>query len=75
MDLLSFFKHYERVADEHHYAELQADFHASQSFPRMPPSAMLRQAANLYTPIMFEIFRKEFEMFMDCTLFSCGELS
>ncbi|XP_020250033.1 protein FAR1-RELATED SEQUENCE 5-like [Asparagus officinalis] len=74
LDLLSFFKHYERVVDEHRYAELQADFHASQSFPRIPPSKMLRQAANLYTPVVFEIFRKEFEMFMDCMLFSCGEV-
>ncbi|XP_020574295.1 protein FAR1-RELATED SEQUENCE 5-like isoform X1 [Phalaenopsis equestris] len=74
LDLLSFFKHYERVVDEHRYAELQADFHASQSFPRIPPSKMLRQAANLYTPAVFEIFRREFEMFMDCMLFSCGEV-
>ncbi|WOL12455.1 protein FAR1-RELATED SEQUENCE 5-like isoform X1 [Canna indica] len=73
LDLLSFFKQYERVLDEHRYAELQADFHASQSFPRIPPSKLLRQAANMYTPVVFEIFRKEFEMFMDCMLFSCGE--
>ncbi|PKU74683.1 protein FAR1-RELATED SEQUENCE 5 isoform X1 [Dendrobium catenatum] len=74
LDLLSFFKHYERVVEEHRYSELQADFHASQSFPRIPPSKMLRQAANLYTPVVFEIFRREFEMFMDCMLFSCGEV-
>ncbi|KAJ8465307.1 hypothetical protein OPV22_027859 [Ensete ventricosum] len=74
LDLLSFFKHYERVLDEHRYAELQADFHASQSFPRIPPSKLLRQAANVYTPVIFEVFRKEFEMFMDCMLFSCGEV-
>ncbi|XP_008782870.1 protein FAR1-RELATED SEQUENCE 5-like isoform X2 [Phoenix dactylifera] len=74
LDLLSFFKHYERVVDEHRYAELQADFHASQSFPRIPPSKMLRQAANIYTPVVFEIFRREFEMFMDCMLYSCGEV-
>ncbi|XP_008792843.2 protein FAR1-RELATED SEQUENCE 5-like isoform X2 [Phoenix dactylifera] len=74
LDLLSFFKQYERVVDEHRYAELQADFHASQSFPRIPPSKMLRQAANLYTPTMFEMFRKEFEIFMDCMLYNCGEV-
>lgn len=74
LDLFSFFKHYERVVDEHRYAELQADFHASQSFPRIPPSKMLRQAANLYTPVVFEIFRREFEMFMDCMLYGCGEV-
>ncbi|URE16969.1 FAR1 DNA-binding domain, partial [Musa troglodytarum] len=74
LDLLSFFKQYERVLDEHRYAELQADFHASQSFPRIPPSKLLKQAANIYTPVVFEIFRKEFEMFMDSMLFGCGEV-
>lgn len=74
LDLVSFFKHYERVVDEHRYAELQADFHASQSFPRIPPSKMLRQAASLYTPVVFEIFRREFELFMDCMLYGCGEV-
>ncbi|XP_052148968.1 protein FAR1-RELATED SEQUENCE 5-like isoform X2 [Oryza glaberrima] len=72
-DLLSFFKHYERMLDEYRYAELQADFHASQSFPRIPPSKMLRQAANMYTPVVFEIFRREFEMFVDSVIYSCGE--
>jgi zinc finger SWIM domain-containing protein 3 len=72
-DLFSFFKHYERVLDEHRYAELQADFHASQSFPRIPPSKMLRHAANMYTPVVFEVFRREFEMFVDSVIYSCGE--
>ncbi|XP_044362126.1 protein FAR1-RELATED SEQUENCE 5 isoform X1 [Triticum aestivum] len=72
-DFLSFFKHYERVLDEHRYAELQADFHASQSFPRIPPSKMLKQAANIYTPVVFEKFRREFEMFVDSVIYSCGE--
>ncbi|XP_072977790.1 protein FAR1-RELATED SEQUENCE 5-like [Typha angustifolia] len=74
IDLLTFFKYYERLVDEHRYAELQADFHASQSFPRVPPSKMLKQAANLYTPAIFEIFRREFEVFMDCMLYSSGEV-
>ncbi|CAL9060236.1 protein FAR1-RELATED SEQUENCE 5-like isoform X1 [Musa acuminata AAA Group] len=74
LDLSSFFKHYERVVDDHRYAELQADFHASQSFPRIPPSKMLKQAATLYTPAVFEMFRKEFEVFMDCMLYSYGEV-
>ena len=34
---------------------------------------MLKQAAHTYTPVVFEIFRKEFELFMDSVLFSCGE--
>ncbi|KAL6660224.1 hypothetical protein ACP70R_002346 [Stipagrostis hirtigluma subsp. patula] len=72
-DLASFFKHFERVLDELRYAELQADFHASQSFPRIPPSKMLRQAANMYTPVVFEIFHREFEMSVDSVIYSCGE--
>ncbi|PKA52951.1 Protein FAR1-like sequence 5 [Apostasia shenzhenica] len=72
-DLFSFFKNYEKVLSEYRYAELQADFHASQSFPRIPPSKMLRQAASMYTPAVFEIFRKEFEVFMDCMLYNSGE--
>ncbi|CAL5071788.1 unnamed protein product [Urochloa decumbens] len=73
LDLLSFFKHYERAVDEHRYAELQADFQSSQSYPRIPPAKMLKQTAHTYTPVVFEIFRKEFELFMDSVLFSCGE--
>uniref|UniRef100_A0ACD5YRS4 Uncharacterized protein n=2 Tax=Avena sativa TaxID=4498 RepID=A0ACD5YRS4_AVESA len=73
LDLLSFFKHYERAVDEHRYAELQADFQASQSYPRIPPAKMLKQTSHTYTPVVFEIFRKEFELFMDSVLFSCGE--
>ncbi|XP_042428397.1 protein FAR1-RELATED SEQUENCE 5-like isoform X2 [Zingiber officinale] len=73
LDFFSFFKHYKRVVDDHRYAELQADFHASQSIPRIPPSKMLRQAAALYTPTVFEMFRKEFEVFMDCMLYFHGQ--
>ncbi|KAJ4783065.1 Protein FAR1-RELATED SEQUENCE 5 [Rhynchospora pubera] len=72
LDLFSFFKHYERALEEHRYAELQADFNASQSFPRIPQSRLLRQAAGIYTPVVFEIFRREFEMFVDSVLYSCG---
>lgn len=72
-DLASFLKNYEKVVSECRYAELQADFHASQSFPRIPPSKMLRQAASMYTPAVFEMFRKEFDVFMDCLLYNSGE--
>ncbi|KAJ4791674.1 Protein FAR1-RELATED SEQUENCE 5 [Rhynchospora pubera] len=74
MDLLSFFKHYERVVDEHRYAELQADFYASQSLPRIPPAKLLKQAANIYTPVVFDVFRKEFDMFMDSVLYTTCEV-
>ena len=34
---------------------------------------MLRQAASMYTPVVFEIFRREFEMFVDSVIYSCGK--
>ncbi|KAJ3673658.1 hypothetical protein LUZ60_005650 [Juncus effusus] len=72
LDLFAYFKHFERALEENRYAELQADFNASQSFPRIPQSKLLKQAANFYTPNIFEIFRKEFEMFVDSVLFTCN---
>jgi zinc finger SWIM domain-containing protein 3 len=55
------------------YAELQADFRASQLIPRIPPSKMLKHAANIYTLVVFENFRREFEMFVDPVICSSGE--
>jgi len=34
---------------------------------------MLRQAASMYTPVVFEIFRREFEMFVDSVIYRCGK--
>ncbi len=36
LDLLDFFKHFERAVDDRRHAELQSDFYASQTSPRMP---------------------------------------
>ncbi|PKA56056.1 Protein FAR1-like sequence 5 [Apostasia shenzhenica] len=73
-DLSHFFKQYERLMEEKQYAELQADYHSNQGTPRIPPLRMLWQAANMYTPAVFDIFRKEFELFMNCVVYSCGEI-
>ena len=62
------------MLDEHRFAELQADFHTGQSFPRVPPSKMLRQATSMYTPAVFEIFQKEFEVFLNSISYSCREI-
>ncbi|KAJ3669795.1 hypothetical protein LUZ60_010119 [Juncus effusus] len=72
LDLLSFFKHFEQILDEYSFVELQSDFKMSQTAERVPPSKMLKQAVNLYTPSVFEIFKKEFEVFLDCL---CYEIS
>lgn len=71
-DLLQFLKHFERVLEEQRDAELQADFHATLSTSAMAPSRMLKQAASVYTPAVFEMFQREFEMSMDCMVYNSG---
>ncbi|KAJ4746446.1 Protein FAR1-RELATED SEQUENCE 5 [Rhynchospora pubera] len=73
IDLLTFFKHYEQMLDEQRFLELQADFRATQSAVRVLPSKMLRQAAESYTPAVYEIFKREFEVFLDCMLYNSME--
>ncbi|KAG0487167.1 hypothetical protein HPP92_009262 [Vanilla planifolia] len=72
-ELLHFFEYYERLLEDRRCAELQADAHASQSARKLPSMRVLRQAANLYTPAAYKMFEKEFELYMDCMLYSCGE--
>ncbi|XP_026666304.2 protein FAR1-RELATED SEQUENCE 4-like [Phoenix dactylifera] len=73
-DLSEFLKLYEMLVNERRYAEVQADYHVNQGTPRIPPLRLLWQAANEYTPAVFEMFRREFELFMDCMVYSCGEV-
>ncbi|XP_020251246.1 protein FAR1-RELATED SEQUENCE 5-like isoform X2 [Asparagus officinalis] len=73
MDLTQFFKQYEKSLSEGRHAELQADYHANQGNPRIPPLRLLWQAASAYTPAVFDMFRREFELFMDCMVYNCGE--
>ncbi|XP_020586290.1 protein FAR1-RELATED SEQUENCE 5-like [Phalaenopsis equestris] len=73
-DLSYFFRQYEKLLEEKHSAELQADYNANQDILRIPLLRMLWQAANIYTPAVFEIFRTEFELFMNCVVCSCGEI-
>ncbi|XP_026663036.2 protein FAR1-RELATED SEQUENCE 5-like isoform X2 [Phoenix dactylifera] len=74
LDLLQFLNHYEKAIDGRRHAELQADFQACQISPTIPPTRMLRQAANIYTPVVFKMFQREFEMSMDCLVYGGGEL-
>ncbi|XP_008786389.2 protein FAR1-RELATED SEQUENCE 5-like [Phoenix dactylifera] len=72
-DLLSFFKRYERLVEDRHYNELEADFHAIQSTPEVPLSRLLKQAASIYTPKIYEMFMKEFQLYVDCVIKNCGD--
>jgi zinc finger SWIM domain-containing protein 3 len=73
-DLLNFFEQFERLLYERRSAEMEADVNANQSTKKPPSMRMLRQAANVYTPAAFKMFEREFELYMDCMLYNCGEM-
>ncbi|CAL5086112.1 unnamed protein product [Urochloa decumbens] len=73
-DLLNFFEQFERLLSDRRSAELEADVNASQNTKKPPSMRMLRQAANVYTPAAFKMFEREFELYMDCMLYSFGEM-
>lgn len=71
-DLTLFLKFFESSAENRRQEEIQADYQANQGVPRTP-LPLLWQAVNLYTPTIFELFRKECEQSMDCMAYGCGE--
>ncbi|CAO2036496.1 unnamed protein product [Urochloa humidicola] len=71
-DLSPFLKFFESSAEKRRQEEMQADYQANQGPPRIP-LPLLWQAANLYTPTTFDLFRKECELSMDCMAYGCGE--
>ncbi|KAF0892585.1 hypothetical protein E2562_016877 [Oryza meyeriana var. granulata] len=71
-DLSLFLKFFESSTEKRRQEEIHADYQASQGAPRIS-LPLLWQAANVYTPIIFELFRKEYELCMDCMAYSCGE--
>jgi zinc finger SWIM domain-containing protein 3 len=72
LDLLDFFKHYERAVDDRRHVELDSDFYASQTSLKVPRVRMLTQTSKEYTPAMFEIFKGEYDMVMGCCLYNSG---
>ncbi|KAL6656774.1 hypothetical protein ACP70R_004554 [Stipagrostis hirtigluma subsp. patula] len=73
-DILNFFEQFERLLCDRRSAELEADVNANQRTKKPPSMRILRHAANVYTPAAFKMFEKEFELYMDCMLFSCGDM-
>ncbi|XP_031475738.1 protein FAR1-RELATED SEQUENCE 5-like isoform X2 [Nymphaea colorata] len=64
LDLLRFLEHYERLVEDQRFAELDEDCKANE--PSMLYTHLLREAAKVYTPNVFEIVRKEAMMVLDC---------
>lgn len=72
--LLSFFEHYGRILDRQRHSELQANAYVNPNVQKFPSVNILKQAAIAYTHAAFEMFEKEFDLYMDCILFSYGEV-
>ncbi|XP_024178529.1 protein FAR1-RELATED SEQUENCE 5-like [Rosa chinensis] len=59
-----YIKKFERVANEKHYKELEAEYNSRQKLPsvKVQKSPVLQQAAKIYTPSIFEkYFQEEFD--------------
>ncbi|XP_044383190.1 protein FAR1-RELATED SEQUENCE 5 isoform X2 [Triticum aestivum] len=74
IDLPYFFNRYDKFLEEKRLAEQQADYLGVQMTQRVPPLRLLWQAANTYTPALFEMFRLEFELVLSCMVYCCGEI-
>ncbi|KAG2637704.1 hypothetical protein PVAP13_2NG534306 [Panicum virgatum] len=70
----AFYADMKSVQQKESLTKLEFDVNANQSTKKPPSMRMLRQAANVYTPAAFKMFEREFELYMDCMLYSCGEM-
>lgn len=68
LDVMQFFKHFEKVVNDKRYNELQAEFDARSKLPRnkYPKTPILKQAGEVYTPLIFEKFQEEYEWVGAC---------
>ena len=65
-DLLTFFKHYEKVLDDRRYKELVADFGIMHTSPVLVASVeILQPVEEVYTPEVFTLFQKEYTVIGD----------
>ncbi|KAG4397925.1 hypothetical protein GLYMA_10G238500v4 [Glycine max] len=62
LDVLQFFKHFERVVDEQRYKEIEASEEMSRCLPRLMGNVvLLKHASDIYTPRTFEVFQRAYE--------------
>ncbi|XP_058078167.1 protein FAR1-RELATED SEQUENCE 5-like [Magnolia sinica] len=73
-NILCFFTHYEQVVADLRYQESIADFKMKQSTPVMFLDVkMLKEAAKVYTPKVFEMFQDEYKKILSHSIFKRGE--
>ena len=64
LNINQFFKQFERIVKEKRYSELKQDYEMRQKLPRMiiQSSPMIRQLSQEYTPPMFNLFQREWDL-------------
>jgi zinc finger SWIM domain-containing protein 3 len=63
LDIVRFFKHFERAVQEKREKEVKSEHEARKKLPmlKLKGTPVLQQAANVYTPPIFKLFQEEFE--------------
>lgn len=70
--ILQYVKHFCRVVNDWRYKELEANYDMGQRVPKlMGDIIMLKQVRDLYTPIIFEMFHREYENFLNLVINQC----
>jgi len=65
LDIIQFFKNFERIVDDKHKNEKKSDFELTKNQPKIKVNVpMLQQMGFIYTPKFFERFQKEHELSM-----------
>ncbi|PIN07024.1 hypothetical protein CDL12_20417 [Handroanthus impetiginosus] len=70
--VLQFVKHFGRVVNEWRYKELEANYDMGQHMPGlMGDVILLKQAREVYTPIIFKMFHQEYEDCLNIVINQC----
>lgn len=73
-DVLPLLKHLAKVVNEWHYKELEANYDMSQRPPKlMGDVILLKQARDIYTSMIFELFQEEYETCLNIIVNQCTE--
>ncbi|XP_042501706.1 protein FAR1-RELATED SEQUENCE 5-like [Macadamia integrifolia] len=70
LDVVQFFKHFERVLNQKRGNELKTEFDARNKMPRLANSMSIvqKQVGELYTPAIFQLFQEEYNWMTVCTI-------
>ncbi|XP_031480492.1 protein FAR1-RELATED SEQUENCE 5-like isoform X1 [Nymphaea colorata] len=68
LDMLTFLNNYEELVDDQRREEFKEDNKARETAPAMLYTNLLREAAKVYTPTIFEMVRKEALGVLDCNV-------